>query len=64
MEACESIIKGHQVFGNYGQKCNSIFFLNYGFINLNNDSNEVPITVFLNESDPLHDLKLKLINEK
>jgi hypothetical protein len=37
--------------------------LNYGFINLDNDANEVPISVYLKKEDPLFEIKLKLINE-
>lgn len=38
--------------------------MNYGFINLNNDANEVPLVVYLNKEDPGYDIKLKLINEQ
>jgi len=38
--------------------------LNYGYINLPNDADEVPIQVSLNKDDPGYDMKLKLINEK
>ena len=51
------------MYDSYGKKCNSRFFLNYGFINLNNDANEVPMLVYLNKNDPSFDVKLKLINE-
>lgn len=64
IEACDDIPRGEQVYDSYGRKCNSRFFLNYGFINLNNDANEVPITVFLNKDDIGYEVKLKLINEK
>jgi histone-lysine N-methyltransferase SETD3 len=53
-----------EVYDSYGKKCNSRFFLNYGFINLNNDANEVPLIVFLNKEDPGYDIKMKLINEQ
>ena len=64
MHACEDITEGEQIFQFYGSKCNSVFFLNYGFVNLNNDSDKVPMTVFLNKDDPLYALKSELINEK
>ena len=51
------------MYDSYGKKCNSRFFLNYGFINLNNDANEVPMLVYLNKNDQAFDVKLKLINE-
>ena len=33
IEACDDITRGSQVYDSYGRKCNSRFFLNYGFIN-------------------------------
>ena len=33
IEACDDIERGAQVYDSYGRKCNSRFFLNYGFIN-------------------------------
>jgi len=63
IEACDDIDRGAQVYDSYGKKCNSRFFLNYGFINLNNDANEVPLIVNLDPEDPGFDIKLKLINE-
>jgi len=63
IEACDDIARGEQVYDSYGKKCNSRFFLNYGFINLNNDANEVPMLIYLNKNDQAFDVKLKLINE-
>ena len=63
IEACDDIPRGEQVYDSYGKKCNSRFFLNYGFINLNNDANEVPLIVHLNKEDPGYEIKMKLINE-
>ena len=45
IEAIEDIQRGDQVYDSYGRKCNSRFFLNYGFINPENDANEVAIKV-------------------
>ena len=66
IEACDDIPRGSQVYDSYGRKCNSRFFLNYGFINQPNDANEVPVIVTLNkEKDPnAFDIKMNLINEK
>ena len=66
IEACDDIPRGSQVYDSYGRKCNSRFFLNYGFINQPNDANEVPITVsFDKENDPAGtDVKLSLISDK
>lgn len=61
IETKENIERGEQVYDSYGKKCNSRFFLNYGFIVENNDANEVPIKIVLEEDDPLYDVKLKLV---
>ena len=63
IEALEDINRGEQIYDSYGKKDNSRFFLNYGFINLNNDANEVPIKVYYNESDPLKNVKKEMIND-
>jgi len=64
IEACDDIPRGAQVYDSYGRKCNSRFFLNYGFINLNNDANEVPVVIDMLDNDPNLEFKLKLINEQ
>jgi histone-lysine N-methyltransferase SETD3 len=51
IEAMEDIRRGEQVYDSYGKKCNSRFLLNYGFINLNNDANEVPLKISYNPDD-------------
>lgn len=65
IEACDDIVRGDQVYDSYGQKCNSRFFLNYGFINQPNDANEVPIIVTLDkEKDQVaYDIKMQLISK-
>lgn len=63
IEANEDIPRGEQVYDSYGKKCNSRFFLNYGFINLNNDANEVPIKVFYNDDDQYLAMKKEMIPE-
>ena len=62
IESKEDIKRGDQVYDSYGKKCNSRFFLNYGFINENNDANEVPIRIVLDPADPLYAVKLKILN--
>ncbi len=47
----EDIKRGEQVYDSYGKKCNHRFFLNYGFINLNNDANEFPFKIYYNPDD-------------
>ena len=64
IEASDDIPRGEQVYDSYGRKCNSRFFLNYGFINLNNDANEVPIVVRFDPEDPGYEIKVKLKNDK
>jgi len=61
IESKENIERGEQVYDSYGKKCNSRFLINYGFIVENNDGNEVPIKITLDESDPLYNVKLKLL---
>ena len=51
------------MYDSYGKKCNSRFFLNYGFINLNNDANEVPIKVHYNTDDQFIAVKKEMIND-
>lgn len=63
IEAIEDIPRGEQIYDSYGRKCNSRFFLNYGFINQPNDADEVPITIWIDETDPLCQAKLNMINE-
>ena len=53
IEALEDIERGDPVYDSYGKKCNSRFFLNYGFIVLNNDGNEVAIKVSFDKNDSL-----------
>ena len=62
IEACDDIPRGEQVYDSYGRKCNSRFFLNYGFINMNNDANEIPISIHVDDKEELYDLKMNLIN--
>ena len=57
----EDIKRGEQIYDSYGKKCNSRFLLNYGFINLDNDANEVPIKVYYNEDDTLVNVKKEMI---
>ena len=46
MEAVEDIEAGQPIFDTYGKKCNSRFFLNYGFIDKDNDEfNQAPLIV-------------------
>ena len=51
IEALEDIKRGEQIYDSYGKKCNTRFLLNYGFINLDNDANEFPLTVSCADDD-------------
>ncbi len=63
IETIEDIKRGEQVYDSYGKKCNSRFFLNYGFINLNNDANEVPLKVYYHPDDSMKQVKQDLIGD-
>ena len=63
IEALQAIDRNEQVYDSYGKKCNSRFFLNYGFIVENNDGNEVPIKVYYPDSDEKKDMKKEMIND-
>ena len=62
IEACEEIPRGSPVHDSYGKKCNSRFFLNYGFISVPNDGNEVPLKLAVDEQRPHRQAKLALVN--
>lgn len=64
IESLENIKKGEQIYDSYGKKCNSRFFLHYGFIVMDNDGNEVAVKVNYNKDDPLLQLKEKFMGEK
>ena len=61
IEACDDIPRGDQVYDSYCKKCNSRFFLNYGFINQPNDADEVPLRITINPSDPGAEVKNNLL---
>lgn len=63
IESMEDIKRGEQVCDSYGRKCNSRFFLNYGFINKDNDANEVAVKVPFDTEDPTLSLKEKMLGE-
>lgn len=63
IEALKDIGRNEQVYDSYGKKCNSRFFLNYGFIVENNDGNEVPLKIHYPEFDEKKDMKKEMIND-
>ena len=62
IEALEDIKRGDQIFDSYGKKCNTRFLLNYGFINLDNDANEYPLTIELDTADTNYQQKVEMVN--
>lgn len=64
IDAIDDIARGSQVYDSYGKKCNSRFFLNYGFINQNNDADETPLIARLDEADAGYEYKVKQIGLK
>jgi histone-lysine N-methyltransferase SETD3 len=63
IEALQDVERNDQVYDSYGKKCNSRFFLNYGFIVENNDGNEVPIKVYYPSIDEFKNMKMEMIND-
>jgi histone-lysine N-methyltransferase SETD3 len=61
IDALDDIKRGEQVYDSYGKKCNSRFFLNYGFINLDNDADEYPFKIFYNPEDKMKQIKQDMI---
>lgn len=62
IEALEDIKRGEQIFDSYGKKCNTRFLLNYGFINLDNDANEFPLTVSIAQDDKFNQQKIEMLS--
>jgi len=63
IEACEDMKRGLPIHDSYGKKCNSRFFLNYGFINIPNEGNEISLKFSLDKvNDPMFEKKLMLLN--
>jgi len=63
IEAKDTIERGEQLYDSYGKKCNSRFFLNYGFIADGNDGNEVLVKVPYDKDDPLYQKKKQFLEE-
>jgi histone-lysine N-methyltransferase SETD3 len=52
---------GQQVHDSYGRKCNSRFFVNYGFALDDNPDNEVSFTFSVPASDPFYAFRMRLL---
>jgi histone-lysine N-methyltransferase SETD3 len=57
------ILKGGQIFDSYGRKCNSRYFVNYGFALDENEDNQVNLMfqLFPEDEDSLYHQKLALV---
>ena len=50
-----------EVYDSYGRKCNTEFFLNYGFVADNNQWNQAKMVLTIPDNDPLRALKLNVV---
>jgi histone-lysine N-methyltransferase SETD3 len=58
----QPMARGDQVYDSYGQKCNSRFFVNYGFsLEENEADNEVMFLFEVPQSDPHYHMKLRFL---
>lgn len=60
------LLKGAQIFDSYGRKCNSRYFVNYGFSLDKNEDNQVAMTFGLlpAELDPCRQAKAKILGAR
>ena len=63
VRAVEDIKKGRQMYYSYGEKCNTRFFLNYGFLLKNNSANEVPVRLPYTSNDKQKKMKQEIISD-
>lgn len=61
IDAIVDIERGQPIHDSYGRKSNTRFLLNYGFINRNNDANDLPMAFSISPEDPLFMTKMKLM---
>ncbi|ETO27333.1 SET domain containing protein [Reticulomyxa filosa] len=59
--ALQTVQKDCEVFDSYGGKCNSRFFVNYGFSLEENEDNEAAITLEFPKNDPQFNLKANFL---
>lgn len=57
----KTIQRGEQIFDSYGRKCNSRFFVNYGFALDENEDNEAVIRVTLPNTDSHYGMKIRFL---
>lgn len=56
------LLKGAQIFDSYGRKCNSRYFVNYGFSLDFNEDNQVAMFFSLPKEDTCYQIKVKMLN--
>jgi len=56
-----SLAKGAQIYDSYGRKCNSRFFVNYGFSLDQNEDNQVVFTLEVPPEDPQYKMKIRFL---
>jgi histone-lysine N-methyltransferase SETD3 len=54
---------GDPIFEHYGRKCNSRFFVNYGFALDDNEDNEAVVVLEIPAGDPLRDAKARILGD-
>ncbi len=64
IQTLEEIKRGDEIFYSYGRKCNTRFFINYGFVNCNNDGNIFQLELSLSEDDKFIEIKRKIMGKK
>ena len=57
----KTIQRGEQIFDSYGRKCNSRFFVNYGFALDENEDNEAVVRVALPSTDSHYNMKIRFL---
>lgn len=63
VKADVDVERGREIYNSYGLKCNSRYFLNYGFVVEDNGENEIPVVMQLDAKDPLFWVKCRM-NER
>jgi protein-histidine N-methyltransferase len=62
IEALVDLPRGSPVHDSYGRKSNTRFLLNYGFINMDNDADDLPLAFEIRKDDKLFAEKMKMIH--
>jgi len=62
--ALQGIRTDSEIFDSYGRKCNSRFFVNYGFSLEKNIDNEAGLTFTLDKTHPQLQMKLNMLGER